>query len=129
MAAGSDRLRIRLLVYSPLHTARKHDGDHLRPMLNDMQYICSLPDALKRKASSFEKFANGGSQATAVLKDGRIIGGLLVSNSSAVVAALGHTQPPFAMTEITDLYQTDEDKHPQERGGWHCWDDWAQRVT
>jgi hypothetical protein len=94
-----------------------------------MQYLCPLPEALKSEASAFVEFANGGAQATVMLNDGRVFTRVLVSNGSAIVAARGFTEPPFATADITRIDQTDEDKDPDERGGWHYWDEWGQHAT
>ncbi len=72
----------------------------------------------------FEEFANGGAQATAKLKDGRIFSGLLISNSKVIAALRGYPDLPFSPNDIEDLHQTDEDKNPKESGNWQFWDKW-----
>jgi hypothetical protein len=89
-----------------------------------MDYKYTLPTALVNKASKFEEFANGGAQATIVLNDGRIFSKALISNSTAIIAMRGYNALPFEVIEISDIYQTDEDKHPNERGNWEFWDEW-----
>jgi len=72
------------------------------------------------------EFANGGAQATVKLKDGRVFFKALVSNATAVIAVRGYKEPPFAASEIDELYQSEEDKRPNERFDWEYWDDWSQ---
>ena len=94
-----------------------------------MNYRCPLPDALRNQAAAFVEFANGGAQATVRLSDGRVFGGVLISNGTAVVAVRGFKAPPFEPGQIATLYQTDEDKNPTERAGWEYWDAWSQHAT
>jgi hypothetical protein len=89
-----------------------------------MDYRYTVPAQLKEKVATFEEFASGGTQATARLKDGRIFNGLLISNCTAIVALRGYPDLPFSPSDIEDLYQTDEDKNPKERGNWQFWDKW-----
>ncbi len=89
-----------------------------------MKYRCPIPAELVPAASGLEEFANGAARATIRLKDGRLFREALVSNGSAVVAIRGHRTPPFAGDEIEAVYQTREDRRPQNRGGWEFWDEW-----
>ena len=89
-----------------------------------MEHRYTVPVQLRAKVASLEEFANGGAQATARLKDGRIFSGLLISNSKAIVALRGYADLPFSPNDIEDLYQTDEDKKPKEKGNWQFWDKW-----
>lgn len=89
-----------------------------------MDYRHTLPAHLKEKAAAFAEFANGGAQATARLKDGRIFESLLISNSTGIVAVHGYSELPFSPNDIEDIYQTDDDKNPKERGNWQYWDKW-----
>ncbi len=89
-----------------------------------MEYKYKLPSNLVEKASLFEEFANGGAQATIKLIDGRVFNKALISNSSAIVALRGHKELPFKMSEISDIYQTEDDKNPKEKGNWEYWDEW-----
>jgi hypothetical protein len=43
-----------------------------------------------------------------------------------LVAIRGHANLPFAVGDIADVFQTEEDKNPAERGGWKFWDDWKE---
>jgi len=89
-----------------------------------MEYKYSLPTELISKASQFEEFANGGAQATIALNDGRIFNEALISNSSFIIAMRGYQALPFSLNEISDIYQTDNDKNPKNRGNWEFWDEW-----
>ena len=71
-----------------------------------------------------ESFANGGTQVTIKLQDGREISKVLVSNSMYPVAVRGFKDLPFAMDEIANIFQTDEDKNPKQQGNWEFWDEW-----
>jgi len=85
-----------------------------------------LPTALIEKAANFEGFANGGAQATIKLKDGSLHKEGLISNATWIVAMRGFEDLPFAVSEIEDVFQTDDDKSPAQRGGWDFWDDWGR---
>jgi len=89
-----------------------------------MNYRYKLPQVLIDKASSFCEFANGGAQATIELKNGKVFKEALISNSMAIIAMRGFSMLPFEVEEISDIYQTEEDKNPKERGGWEFWDQW-----
>jgi hypothetical protein len=71
-----------------------------------------------------ESFANGGTQVTVKLRDGREIEKVLVSNAMYPVAVRGFKDLPFSLDEIADIYQTNEDKNPTQRGNWEFWDEW-----
>jgi hypothetical protein len=81
----------------------------------------TLPEHLIKKAADLEEFALGGLQVTAKLKDGSIHRQLLISNSTWIIAMRSHKDLPFAVSEIEDIFQTDEDKNPKQRGGWEFW--------
>ena len=89
-----------------------------------MHFRYELPETLRKKTASFREFANGGTQVTVQLSDGREFQKALISNSRWIIAIRGYTDLPFTPTEISDLFQTSEDEHPSERGGWHYWDAW-----
>jgi len=89
-----------------------------------MEYKYKLPANLIEKASMFKEFANGGAQATIKLIDGRIFNKALISNSSAIIALRGFSELPFNLSDVSDVYQTEEDKSPKERHGWEYWDEW-----
>ena len=86
-----------------------------------------LHDAWVRKVSNMEEFANGGTQVTVKLKDGKLILGVLISSCTYIIAARGHKDLPFKLDDIDDIFQSEEDKNPRERGGWFYWDNWKRR--
>jgi hypothetical protein len=59
------------------------------------------------------------------LKDGRAIAGVLLSSATYIIAARGYKALPFLIEDIDDIYQTDDDKNPRQRGAWEFWDDWG----
>jgi hypothetical protein len=83
-----------------------------------MEYKYLLPPHLFAVARKFSEFRNGGAQATARLRNGQIFSGLLISNSSAIIALRGYSELPFSIEEIESLYQLPEDEDPTETGGW-----------
>ena len=89
-----------------------------------MEYKYKLPSSLIQKSVLFKEFANGGAQVTIKLNDGRIFNKALISNSTAIIALRGYNDLPFNVSDISDIYQTDEDKNPKERGSWEYWDKW-----
>ena len=89
-----------------------------------MEYRFPLPKHLQNAALGFLEFANGAVQATARLKDGRVFGGVLISNATAIIAVRGYEEPPFEVEDIADLLQSNEDESPSQRSGWKFWDKW-----
>jgi hypothetical protein len=89
-----------------------------------MKFKHRLPHHLIEKVSGFEEFANGGTQISVKLKDGRFFGQILISSATWIVAMRGHQELPFRPSEIEDTFQTEEDKNPHQRGGWDYWDEW-----
>ncbi len=89
-----------------------------------MKFKYRLPDKWVAKASGMEEFANGASRVSICLKDGRVVPRVLVSDGAYLIAARGFKDLPFAVDEISDIYQSEDDKNPRQRGGWDCWDDW-----
>ena len=75
-------------------------------------------------AISFAEFANGGAQCHAMLFDGTMHSGLLVSNGTAIIAMWGEATLPFAVDLIDCLFQTAEDLNPTARDGWQYFDEW-----
>lgn len=73
-----------------------------------------------------EEFANGATQVTVRLKSGSTFGGVLISNSSHIVAIRGYEDLPFSVDDIAEIFQSDLDKNPVERGGWQYWDEWRK---
>jgi len=83
-----------------------------------------LPDEWLSKAAELEEYANGAMQVSIRLKDGRVVRNVLISNSTNIIATRGHKELPFSMEEIVDIFQTDEDRNPSNRGDWEFWDKW-----
>jgi hypothetical protein len=90
-----------------------------------VDYRYPLPPALIAKAAQLEEFANGGTQCHVRLADGTVYGGVLLSNASAIAALRGHSELPFGVSAITELFQADDDAAPRERGGWLFFDKWS----
>jgi hypothetical protein len=90
-----------------------------------MRYRYRLPERLKESAFRLEEFANGGAQCHVRLRSGLIQEGVLVSNSTAIVAMRGQKDLPFAIDDIEELFQTDDDRSPTKRGDWSYFDDWS----
>ncbi len=88
-----------------------------------MQYKHKLTPTLIEKALLLTEFANGGAQVTIKLNDGRIFTKALISNATAIIAMRGYRDLPFRLNEVTEIYQTKEDKRPEEKGNWEYWDD------
>jgi hypothetical protein len=99
-----------------------------RYVAREMKFKYKLPPELVGKCSTFEEFACGGLQATVRLKNSQVYREVLISNSMYLVAIRGYADLPFAVSEIVDVFQTEEDKSPAQRGGWQFWDDW-QKAT
>ena len=91
-----------------------------------MQYKHKLIPALIEKALPLAEFANGGSQVTIKLNDGRIFKEVLISNATAIIAMRGYNELPFGLNEISEIFQTEEDRNPKEKGNWKYWDEWNQ---
>ncbi len=90
-----------------------------------MRYKYKLPDRLVSQVSEMEEFANGATQVSAHLLDGRVFSGILISAATYIVAARGFGDLPFKPDEIATVFQTTDDKNPAMRGGWQFWDDWG----
>lgn len=89
-----------------------------------MIYKYTLPQALSLKVANMEEFANGATQVTISLKDGRVFNKVLISGSKHIVAIRDYQELPFVLSDIKDIYQIDDDKNPMDRGGWFYWDKW-----
>ncbi len=72
-----------------------------------------------------EEFANGATQVTIKLKNNSTIRNVLISNCKSIIAVRGYKDLPFSLNEISDIYQTEEDKNPIKRDEWYYWDDWV----
>jgi hypothetical protein len=91
-----------------------------------MKYLYPLPGRLVAQASLLDEFANGAAQCHAQLKDGKIVGGLLLSNATAIIAMREQIKLPFAVAEIYRLFQIEEDKLPVLRNNWQFFDDFRR---
>jgi hypothetical protein len=91
---------------------------------NAMKFRYRLPDECVSKTFAMEEFANGATQVSVRLKDGRVIPSVLISESTYVVAVRGFKDLPFSMNDIADIFQSVNDRNPTQRGGWKFWDDW-----
>ena len=89
-----------------------------------MNYKYVLPRYLIDKVSKFEEFAIGGMQVSIRTRDGKVFKNILISNCMYIVAMRGFKSLPFDISDISDIFQTDEDKNPKDRGGWDYWDTW-----
>jgi len=90
-----------------------------------MKYKYELNSDLRKRAKTFKEFANGASQATVILKNHAVLGGILISDGSYIVAMRNETDLPFIIDEIIDIYQAPEDEKPAIKDGWIFWDDWV----
>ena len=89
-----------------------------------MEYKHKLLPDLIEKALALTEFANGGAQATIKLNNGRVFNEVLISNATAIIAMRGYNDLPFKVKEISEIYQTEEDQDPKEKGNWEFWDEW-----
>lgn len=90
-----------------------------------MKFKYRLPDLWIAKTSVMEEFANGATQVTVRLTDGREVEKVLLSDAMYVIAARGFKDLPFSTDEIADIFQTGDDKSPAKRGEWEYWDQWT----
>jgi hypothetical protein len=90
-----------------------------------MRFRYRLPDSWISKAGEMEEFANGGAQVTIRLKDGREMPGVLISNSTYIIAMRGQKELPFAVEDISDIFQSTADGGSRKPGGWYFWDEWT----
>ena len=70
-----------------------------------------------------EEYANGAAQVSIQLKDGRVFEKVLISNGQYVIAARGFDDLPFEPSEITRIWQSEDDRNPALRGNWVFWDE------
>jgi hypothetical protein len=84
----------------------------------------ALPKCWIDKISSFTEFANGAAQVSIKIKNGNFFNQILISNSTYIVAMRGHKELPFDVNDIVEIFQTNEDKNPKQRGDWFYWDSW-----
>ena len=90
-----------------------------------VNYKYCIPGKFFTKVAPMEEFANGGMQVTVLTTDGKQHTQVLISNATYIIAMRGNADLPFKTSDIKDIYQTEEDKNPQIRGGWNFWDDWS----
>jgi hypothetical protein len=93
-----------------------------------MNHRHPLPTRLVEQANALVEFANGGAQCHVRLRDGRLLPGVLVSNSTAIVAMRGFKDLPFRVEDIQALEQLDDDAAPSTRADWHFFDNWASTA-
>ena len=89
-----------------------------------MKFKYQLSDMWISKVADMTEFANGGTQVSMRLKDGRVFTDVLISNSTYVIAIRGYMDLPFHLEDVVDIFQSEIDKAPIQRGGWNYWDDW-----
>jgi hypothetical protein len=81
-----------------------------------------LPESWIEKVVKLRQFADGATQVSIELKDGRVFRKILISDSTHIVAARGLRDLPFEIAEIRNIFQFAEDKNPTQRDGWQLWD-------
>ncbi|MCA2998043.1 MAG: hypothetical protein ING75_05505 [Rhodocyclaceae bacterium] len=89
-----------------------------------MNFKYRLQEPWISKVSAMEEFANGATQATIKLKEGRVFHKALISDATYLIAMRGFDDLPFDLIDIDEITQGPGDKNPSERGGWKYWDDW-----
>jgi hypothetical protein len=87
-----------------------------------VKYKFQLPESWVRKVARLEEFANGATQVSIELKDGRVFKKVLIADSKYIVAARGRRDLPIEIAEIRNIFQFAEDKNPAQRDGWEFWD-------
>jgi hypothetical protein len=97
-----------------------------------VKFKYKLPESWIKKVARLEEFANGATQVSIELKDGRVFRKVLIANSMHIVAARGLRYLPFEMDDIRNIFQFAEDRTPAQRDGWEFWDasdDQAPKVV
>lgn len=79
-----------------------------------MRFKYRLPDEWVSRVSSMEEFANGATQVSVRLKDGRVFHSVLISDATYPIAARGFKDLPFSIGDISEIFQTDDDKNPAQ---------------
>jgi hypothetical protein len=87
-----------------------------------VKYKFQLPESWVRKVAKLEEFADGATQVSIELKDGRVFKKVLIADSKYIVAARGRRDLPIEIAEIRNIFQFTEDKNPAQRDGWEFWD-------
>jgi hypothetical protein len=78
------------------------------------------------RVSHMSEFANGATQVSVRTTDETVYQKVLISNATWIIAMRGQKELPFSLEDIVDIFQTEEDENPRERGGWYFWDDWKK---
>jgi len=91
-----------------------------------MEYKYKLSPILIEQALTLIEFGNGGAQVSIKLNNGSVFKEALLSNSTAIIAMRGYNDLPFNINEIVEIFQTEEDQNPIEKGNWEFWDEWKQ---
>jgi hypothetical protein len=91
-----------------------------------MKYRYELPEHWVRVVAGMEEFANGAAQVSVRLRDKREFHQIWITGSAHVAAMRGYKDLPFALEDIEEIYQSDEDRNPKARGNWDFWDDWSE---
>ena len=96
-----------------------------------MKYRYQIPDGFVAQVAKMDEFGNGATQVSVATEDGRVYSKVLISGSRYIIAMRGAVDLPFPPETIKKIWQTDEDKSPKERKGWHFWDQWkgGNRAT
>jgi hypothetical protein len=87
-----------------------------------VKYKFQLPESWVRKVARLKEFADGATQVSIELKDGRVFKKVLIADSKYIVAARGRRDLPIEIAEIRNIFQFTEDKNPAQRDGWEFWD-------
>jgi hypothetical protein len=91
-----------------------------------MKFRYELSPEFVARAEALTEFANGAMKVSVLLKDGRQIPDVLLSDARYIVAVRGYLDLPFRLEEIAEIYQSDDDRNPKQRSGWKYWDDWGR---
>jgi hypothetical protein len=87
-----------------------------------VKFKYQLPERWIKKVVKLEEFADGATQVSIELKDGRVFKKVLIADSKYIVAARGRRDLPIEIAEIRNIFQFSEDKNPAQRDGWEFWD-------
>jgi hypothetical protein len=87
-----------------------------------VKYKLALPEKWVKKVAQLQEFAEGVTQVSIELKDGRVFRKILILNATYIVAARGRKDLPLEIAEIRNIFQFSEDKNPAQRDGWEFWD-------
>jgi len=93
----------------------------------ELKYKYKLPNHWIDKVANMVEFANGATKISVRLISGKIICDVLISAATYIVAARGFGDLPFAIDDIADIFQSEDDRYPRERGSWDYWDDWTSK--